>query len=87
MRERRLLVRHRPTAYVHGWERGWDLAMKRIDGVPRQVKQQPVFQDCLTVLNEAFADGNQLQLELGVNALMGFCIDTVSKGDCKQWWN
>jgi hypothetical protein len=87
MRKRRIIVRRRTREYVHGWERGWHLAMTRIDRVPTQVEQHPFFHDCLTVLNGAFADGNRLQFELGVNALMDFCNDTVSKGDCERWWD
>jgi hypothetical protein len=59
--------------------------MTRIDGVPTQVEQQPLFQDCLTVLDCAFADGDRVRFELGLNALIDLCNDTVSKGDCEQW--
>jgi hypothetical protein len=45
-----------------------------------------MFQDCLTVLDGAFADGNGLQFELGLNALMDFCADSVEIGECEQWW-
>jgi hypothetical protein len=87
MRKRRIIVRQRTRDYVHGWERGWDLAIKRIDGVPPQIEQQAFFQDCLRVLNGAFADGDRLRFELGVSALIAFCDETVNTGHCEQWWN
>ena len=61
--------------------------MSRIDGAPTDVRTESIFQDCLTVLNGAFADGNGLRFELGLNALMDFCTDMVGDGNCEQWWN
>ena len=86
MRKRRIIVKRRPRSTVHEWERGWDLAMTIIDGVPPLVEKQPIFQDCLTVLDGAFADGNRLRFELGLGALIDFCTERVNKGDCEQWW-
>jgi hypothetical protein len=39
--------------------------MTIIVGVPPLVEKQPIFQDCLTVLDGAFVDGNNLRFELG----------------------
>lgn len=86
MRERRIIVRRRTRWTVEEWERGWVLAMSRIDGAPRVVRAERIFEDCLTVLDGAFADGNGLRFELGLNALLDFCTDTVTDGDCQQWW-
>jgi hypothetical protein len=86
MRKRRIIVR-RSGWTVHEWERGWALAMTRIHGVPRLVETEIIFQDCLIVLDGAFADGNRLGFELGLSALIDFCTETVSKGHCEQWWN
>ena len=61
--------------------------MSRIDGAPTVVRMERVFQDCLTVLDGAFLDGNGLRFELGLNALMDLCTDMVGDGNCKQWWN
>lgn len=61
--------------------------MTRIQGVPTLVEQQPLFKDCLTVLDGAFADGNRLRFELGLSALIVFCNETVNTGDCEPWWN
>ena len=44
------------------------------------MKDQPLFQDRLTVLDGAFADGNYLQFELGMNAL----IDMCAEAGCEQ---
>ena len=51
--------------------------MSRIDGAPPIVKNDCIFHDCLTVLNGAFADGNGLQFELGLNVMIDFCADSV----------
>lgn len=72
MRKKRIMVRQRLRGSVDDWERGWELAVRRIEEAPSVVKEQPIFHDCLTVLNGAFADGNHLQFELAVNALMDF---------------
>lgn len=61
--------------------------MSRLAGAPVVVSTERVFKDCLTVLDGAFVDGNGLRFELGLNALIDFCADTVDDGDCQQWWN
>jgi hypothetical protein len=86
MRKRRIIVRRRTKWTVEEWERGWELAMSRIHGAPTIVRNACIFQDCLTVLNGAFADGNGLQFELGLNGLMDLCADSIEIGDCEQWW-
>ena len=87
MRKRRIVAK-RPTRWTTDqWELGWELAMATIEGVPATVSEQPIFTDCLTVLAGAFADGNHLAFELGLNALIDFCADTVDEGDCERWWN
>ena len=87
MRKRRIIVRRRTKWTVEEWECGWVLAMSRIDGAPTDVRTKCIFQDCLTVLDGAFVDGNGLRFELGLNALMDFCTDMVGDGNCKRWWN
>jgi hypothetical protein len=86
MRKRRIIVRRRTRQTFNDWEQGWDLVMTRIDGVATQVEQHPLFQDCLTVLDWAFADGDRVRFELGLNALIDFCNDKTT-GGCEQWWN
>jgi hypothetical protein len=83
MRKRRIIVKRRTRGTVDEWERGWELVMTRIESAPTVVKEQPIFQDCLTVLNGAFADGNYLRFELGLNALIDFCTDRINDGDCE----
>jgi hypothetical protein len=61
--------------------------MTIIVGVHPLVEKQPIFQDCLTVLDGAFVDGNNLRFELGLSALIDFCNETVSRGECTQWWS
>jgi hypothetical protein len=87
MRKRRIIVKRSRRSTAQEWERGWNLAMTIIVGVPPLVEKQPIFQDCLTVLDGAFVDGNNLRFELGLSALIDFCNETVSRGECTQWWS
>ncbi len=87
MRKRRMIVRKRSRWTADEWERECGFAMTRIESVPALVEKQPIFQDCLTVLDGAFADGNRLRFELGLSALIDFTTDIVSTGGCEQWWD
>ena len=87
MRRRRVIVRRRTRWTLDEWNRGWDIAMSRIEGAPTDIRTECIFQDCLTVLDWGFANGNGRRFELGLNALMDFCADMVSEGNCKQWWS
>ena len=87
MRKRRIIVRRRTRWTLDEWNRGWDIAMSRIEGAPTDIRTECIFQDCLTVLDWGFANGNGRRFELGLNALMDFCADMVSEGNCKQWWS
>ena len=86
MRARRAIVRRRTRWTSDEWNRGWDIATSRIDSAPTDVRCERIFQDCLTVLDDAFENGNGLRFELGLNALMDFFTDMVSEGKCEQWW-
>ena len=87
MRKRRIIVKRRTTWTADEWERRWQLAMMRIEGVPTAVEEQRIYHDCLTVLNGAFADGNHLRFEIGLSALIDFCADRVNEGDSERWWS
>ena len=86
VRSRRIKVRQQSRWTVQEWERGWDLAMTRLSGVPTLVETERIFQDCLTVMDGAFADGNGLRFELGLNALIDYCTEKVNTDDYQQWW-
>ena len=85
-RKRRIIVRQRSRWTAEEWERSWDVAMTRIHGAPPMVEAEPIFQDCLTVMDGAFAEGNGLRFQLGLNALIDVCTEKVNTGDCEQWW-
>ena len=87
MRKRRIIVRKGSRWTADEWEREWGIAMTRTESVPGLVERQTLFQDCLTVLDGAFVDGNRLRFKLGLSALIDFCTDVVDAGDCEQWWN
>ena len=87
MRKRRIIVRRETRWSVEEWNRRWEAAMSRIDGAPTVVRTERVFQDCVTVLDGAFVDGNGLRFELGHNALIDFYADMVGDGNCTRWWD
>jgi hypothetical protein len=87
MGKRRVIVKQRSRWTAHEWEEGWDDAMCLLDGAPTCVEREPIFQDCLAVLNGAFGDGDRQQFELGLSALIDFCAEAVSRGECEQWWS
>ena len=87
MARRRVAIVRRARWTGHDWQRGWELAMTRVDGVPSSVGREPFFQDCLTVLDGAFTDGDRFLFELGLSTLIDYCAETVSRGECKQWWD
>ena len=88
MRKRRVvIVRQRSRWTVKDWQRGWELAISRLVGVPPAVSCQPVFQECMAVLDGAFADGDKFRFELGLSTLMEFCVEAVNRGECNQWWD
>jgi len=83
MRRRRVaIVRQQSKWTASEWQGGWELAMTRLDGAP----SIPVFQECLAVLDGAFADGNNLRFQLGLLTLMDCCAEAVNGKDCPQWW-
>jgi hypothetical protein len=85
-RRRLFLVKHPSRWAAHDWERAWELALMRIDGMPSTLGRTVVFQESLAVLNGAFADGDGPRFELGLITLMDFCSGAVNRGDCWQWW-
>ena len=88
MRKRRMaMLRQRARWTVDEWQRAWELATMRIEGAPSLVESHPVYQECLTVLDGAFTQGNKYAFELGLIALMDWCADAVNGGDYKQWWD
>jgi hypothetical protein len=87
MRKRRItIVRRRSKWTVNEWLRGWELAMTRIEDAPSPVSTQSAFQECLAVLDGAFADGDRFRFELGLGTLMDSCDEAVKRGDCQRWW-
>jgi hypothetical protein len=86
MRRRRQVVRQQSQWTASEWQGGWELAMTRIDGAPSNVTTESVFQECLAVLDGAFADGDSFRFQLGLLTLMDFCAQVVNGTNCQQWW-
>lgn len=60
--------------------------MRRIDGAPTIVTGQVTFDHALDMLDRGFADGDRFQFELGLVTLMDCCTQSITRGDCGQWW-
>ncbi len=83
---RRRVARQRSQWNVNEWQRAWEIAMMRIDGMPAIVAGQPAIEHALEMLDRAFIDGDRFQFELGLLTLMDCCFQSISRGDCQQWW-
>lgn len=69
------------------WQRGWEIAIRRITGVPPTVAEPEPFCHALSMLDRGFADGNSVQFAQGVITLVDCCTEAINRGDCKQWWD
>jgi hypothetical protein len=86
-RRRRLSLAKRPSRWTaNDWERAWGVAAIRIAGIPTCLEKKAAFQESLTVLNAAFAQGDGLRFEMGLIALLDFCAEAINRGECEQWW-
>jgi hypothetical protein len=86
-RSRRRRVARQPSRWnADEWQRAWELAMMRIEGMPAIVAAQPAIEHGLEMLDVAFRDGDRFQFELGLLTLMDCCFQSINRGDCQQWW-
>lgn len=84
---RRVRRTKRPSKWtINDWERAWEIALHRLEGAPPMVIAEPIVQEFVVVLDDAFTDGNSRKFELGLIALLDFCAEAVNRGDCSQWW-
>jgi len=78
---------NKPTKWTGpDWERAWQSASRRINGMPAELRNCPPIQDSLTTLNEAFSHGNSTQFESALIVLLDHCAELVNRGDYQQWW-
>lgn len=68
------------------WERAWQSALRRINGMPQELRSCVQVHKSLTTLEEAFIHGNSKQFESALIALLDHCAGLVNRGDCQQWW-
>jgi hypothetical protein len=69
------------------WQRGWSMAIRRIEGVPPVVAGLEPFDHALDMLDRGFAEGDWVQFGHGLITLMDCCAEAVNRGDCQQWWD
>ena len=87
MRRRRVaIVRQQSKWTAREWQGGWELAMTRIDDAPSTLTTEPVFNECLAVLDGAFADGDNLRFQLGLLTLIDCRSEAVKGRECQKWW-
>jgi hypothetical protein len=68
------------------WELGWQLALRRINGIPAELARRPHIDKSLTTLDEAFIDGDSIGFQMALIVLMDYCAELVNRGDYEQWW-
>jgi len=85
-RKRGSTTRQKLAWNVTDWQRAWELAMLRIDGVPTIVARQAGFHHALDMLDRGFSEGDPFQFQLGLVTLMDCCRQAIDRGDCWQWW-
>jgi len=72
---------------IDDWERGWTMAMRRIDGAPLSIVREDAFHHAVEMLDRGFAEGDFVQFGHGLITLMDCCIEAINQGSCKQWWD
>ena len=68
------------------WERAWQSALRRMDGMPPELASCPRIHESLTTMDEAFTHGNSKQFEGALIVLLDHCAESVNRGDYQQWW-
>jgi hypothetical protein len=68
------------------WERTWQSALRRIDGMPPELRSCPQIHESLLILDDAFGQGDTAQFEAALIVLLDHCADLVNRGDYQQWW-
>ncbi len=86
MEQRQERRRHRKSWTPSEWERAWQLAMMRLDGVPDVVRASEAFQQAVDRLNAAFIEGHCFRFELRLYTLLDLCAEAVNRGEADQWW-
>ncbi len=79
--------KNEPTKWAsQDWERAWQSALRRVDGMPAELISGPHIQASLTGMDEAFILGDSKQFEKALIALLDHCAKLVKQGDYQQWW-
>jgi len=65
------------------WEFGWQVALKRINGLPPQLARCPQIQKAFRTLDDAFAQGDCIRFQIALAVLTDSCAETVNR----EWLN
>jgi hypothetical protein len=87
MRSSSTCPKNEPTKWTgRDWERGWQSALRRINGMPVELISRPQIHDFISTLDQAFIHGDSMKFEEALIALLDHCADMVNRGDYQQWW-
>jgi hypothetical protein len=78
--------KNKPKWTSADWERTWQSASRRINGMPPELRSCPQIHESLTTLNEAFSEGDSAQFESALIVLLDHCAELVNRGEYQQWW-
>jgi hypothetical protein len=68
------------------WERVWQSALRRINGMPPELRSCPPIHESLIQLDDAFSQGDCTQFESALIVLLDHCAELVNRGEYQQWW-
>src|SRR5262249_10265653 len=68
------------------WERAWQSALRRINGMPSELACCPRIHECVMTIEEAFMHGDSKQFEAALIVLLDHCAELVNHGAYQQWW-
>jgi hypothetical protein len=78
---------NKPTKWTSAdWERTWQSALRRINGMPPELRSCPHIHESLLTLDEAFSQGDSIQFESALIVLLDHCAGLVNRGEYQQWW-
>ena len=87
MRSRSNCPKNEPTKWAgQDWERAWQSALRRINGMPPDLVSTPIIHDSLMTMDEAFIHGDSTKFEASLIELLDQCAELVNRGDYQQWW-
>ena len=87
MRNQANARKHESTKWTaQDWERAWQSALRRINGMPAELQSCPQIRQSLTAMDDAFSCGDSTEFESALIVLLDSCAELVNRGEYLQWW-